>query len=205
MAAEYLREVKARQPDGPYYLCGYSFGGLVAFEMARRLSESGDEVGLVGLFDTMISPLRWRLRAFLSTVRRRMALFAAGVIAAPIDSWPSAVWRMGSRACESLQGVLKSAPTNVLKVTAGALIASARYRPGFYPGHLTLFTPVDRQPGLPPLQTIWRTHARTLSIVVTDGAHSTMLSATNAESAAASLTRSLPVCAERTFPAVADC
>jgi len=36
MAAEYLREVKARQPDGPYYLCGYSFGGLVAFEMARR-------------------------------------------------------------------------------------------------------------------------------------------------------------------------
>ena len=44
MAAEYLREVKARQPDGPYNLCGYSFGGLVAFEMARRLRESGDEV-----------------------------------------------------------------------------------------------------------------------------------------------------------------
>ena len=43
MAAEYLREVKTRQPDGPYYLCGYSFGGLVAFEMARRLWESGDE------------------------------------------------------------------------------------------------------------------------------------------------------------------
>ncbi len=42
MAAEYLREVKARQPDGPYYLCGYSFGGLVAFEMARRLRESGE-------------------------------------------------------------------------------------------------------------------------------------------------------------------
>ena len=57
MAAEYLREVKARQPDGPYYLCGYSFGGLVAFEMARRLWESGDEVALVGLFDTMMSPL----------------------------------------------------------------------------------------------------------------------------------------------------
>src|SRR6185295_17787735 len=78
MAAEYLRAVKARQPDGPYYLCGYSFGGLVAFEMARRLWESGDEVALVGLFDTMISPLRWRLRSFLSTVRRRMAEFAAG-------------------------------------------------------------------------------------------------------------------------------
>ena len=72
-----------------------------------------------------------------------------------------------------------------------ALIASARYRPGFYPGELTLFTPVEREPGLPSLQAIWRTHARTLSIVETAGAHSTMFSATNAESAAASLTRCL--------------
>ena len=85
MAAEYLREVKARQPDGPYYLCGYSFGGLVAFEMARRLRESGDEVALVGLFDTTMSPLRWPLRSWLSIVRRRMVRFAADVIAAPID------------------------------------------------------------------------------------------------------------------------
>jgi amino acid adenylation domain-containing protein len=199
MAAEYLREVKARQPDGPYYLCGYSFGGLVAFEMARRLWESGDEVGLVGLFDTMRYPLRWRLRSFLSIVRRRLAQFAAGVIAAPLDRWPSAAWRMGSRACERLRGLLTAAPASVLKVAASALIASARYRPGFYPGNLTLFAPMGREPGLPSLQAIWRTHARTLSIVETAGAHSTMFSATNAESAAASLTRCLPVCAERTF------
>jgi acetoacetyl-CoA synthetase len=196
MAAEYLREVKARQPDGPYYLCGYSFGGLVAFEMARRLRESGDEVALVGLFDTMMSPLRWPLRSWLSIVRRRMAQFAAGVIAAPMQTWPSAVWKMGGLARERLRGVLKSAPTNVLTVAASALIASARYRPGFYPGQLTLFTPVDRESGLPSLHAIWRTHARTLSIVETAGAHSTMFSATNAESAAASLTRCLPVCAE---------
>jgi acyl carrier protein len=31
MAAEYLNSIKARQPDGPYCLCGYSFGGTVAF------------------------------------------------------------------------------------------------------------------------------------------------------------------------------
>ena len=36
MAADYLREIKKRQPNGPYYLCGYSSGGLVAFEIARR-------------------------------------------------------------------------------------------------------------------------------------------------------------------------
>jgi hypothetical protein len=71
------------------------------------------------------------------------------------------------------------------------LIASARYRPGFYPGELTLFIPVEREPGLPSLQAIWRKHASALSIVETAGTHSTMFAAANAESAAASLTRCL--------------
>ena len=73
MAADYLREIKARQPNGPYCLCGYSFGGLVAFEIARQLSESGNEVGFVGLFDTLMSPVRWPLRAWLSIIGRRIA------------------------------------------------------------------------------------------------------------------------------------
>ena len=192
MAAEYLRAVKARQADGPYYLCGYSFGGLVAFEMARRLRESGDEVALVGLFDTMMSPLRRPLRSWLSIMRRRVVQFAASVVAAPMHTWPAAVWKMGRRARERGRGFLKSAPTSVLKVTACALIASARYRPRFYPGELTLFSPVGREPGLPSLQAVWRKHARALSIVETAGAHSTMFSSPNAESAAASLTRCLP-------------
>jgi hypothetical protein len=93
-----------------------------------------------------------------------MTQFAAGMIAAPIDSWPLAVWRKGRRRGERLRGFLKSTPTSVLKVGAWALIASARYRPRFYPGQLTLFTPVDREPGVPSLQAIWRTHAGTLSI-----------------------------------------
>lgn len=202
MAAKYLREVKARQPDGPYYLCGYSFGGLVAFEMARRLRESGDEVALVGLLDTTMSPLRWPLRSWLSIVGRRVLQFFAGGMAAPIRTWPAAAWKMSRRACEGLLGLLKSARINVLKVGASEMIASARYRPGFYPGELTLFTPVDREPGLPCPLSIWGKHARALSMVETAGAHSTMLSAPNAECVAASLTRSLLACS-RTFPSVA--
>jgi len=199
MAAEYLREVKAHQPDGPYNLCGYSFGGLVAFEMARRLREAGDEVALVGLFDTMMSPFRWPLRSWLSIVHGRVSQFAAGVTAAPRNTWPAVVWKMGRCACEGLRSFLKSAPTRVLKVKANALIASARYRPGFYPGALTLFTPVDREPGLPCIQAIWRKHAGALSIVETAGNHWTMFSSPNAECAAASLTHSLLACHER-FP-----
>jgi thioesterase domain-containing protein/acyl carrier protein len=202
MAAEYLREVKARQPDGPYNLCGYSFGGLVAFEMARRLREAGDEVALVGLFDTMMSPLKWPIRSWFSIVSGRAMQFAAGVITAPIHTWPAGVRNMGYRARERLRGFLKSAPTRVLKVEASALIASARYRPGFYPGALTLFTPVEREPGLPSLQAIWRKHAGALSLVETAGDHWTMFSPPNAECAAASLTRCLLACRENlpSFP-----
>ena len=162
MAVAYLREVKAFQPAGPYYLCGYSFGGLVAFEMAQRLWESGDEVGLVGLFDTTMSRLRWPLRVWLSIVCRRVAQFAADVSAVPIDAWPAALRRAARRPqnAPSLPSALKAAPTRVLRVATSALIASARYRPGFYPGELTLFSPAEREPGLPSLQSIWRKHAR---------------------------------------------
>ena len=207
MAEEYLREVKTFQPKGPYYLCGYSFGGLVAFEMARRLWESGDEIGLVGLFDTTMSRLRWPLRVWLSIVRRRLAQFAADVSAAPINTWPAAIRRGASRVRDRLRdsptpreqkgpplpSALKAAPTRVLRVATTALIASARYRPGVYPGELTLFSPVGREPGLPSLHSIWRKHARAVSVVETAGTHSTMLSAPNAESTAACLTQRLPV------------
>ena len=204
MAVEYLREVKARQPEGPYNLCGYSFGGLVAFEMARRLRDSGDEVALVGLFDTLMSPVRWPLRSWLSIVRGRVVQFAAGVITAPIQTWPASVWKMGCRTGARVRDFLKSAPTRILKVETSALIASARYRPGFYPGELTLFTPVEREPGFPSPQAIWREHAGSLSIVETAGDHWTMLSAPSAESTAASLTHCLIACSERTFPSVAS-
>jgi amino acid adenylation domain-containing protein len=183
MAADYLRQIKARQPTGPYYLCGYSFGGLVAFEIARRLSESGNEVRLVGLFDTMMSPLRWPLRAWLSIIGRRIARGFRTRSGARPESM-----RRDSR---SLSGSRGYTPLSGIKVAASALVASARYRPGFYQGQLTLFTPADREPGLPSLESIWRKHARTLAIVEIEGQHSTMLSAAHADSTAASLTRSL--------------
>jgi amino acid adenylation domain-containing protein len=200
MAAVYMSEVKARQPDGPYNLCGYSFGGLVAFEMARRLRAAGDEVALVGLFDTMMSPLRWPLRSWLSIVRPRVLHFADGLIASPLHTWPAAVGKMCHQAYEGLRSCLKSGPTRLLKVKAGALIASARYRPGFYPGAVTLFTPAEREPGLPSIQAIWRKHAASVSIVETDGDHWTMFSPPNAESTATSLTHCLLASCERTLP-----
>lgn len=52
MAKHYIQEMREFQPDGPYYLGGSSFGGLVAFEMARQLAAAGQQVGILALFDT---------------------------------------------------------------------------------------------------------------------------------------------------------
>ena len=208
MAACYIEAVKARRPQGPYHLCGYSFGGLVAFEMARRLAAAGDEVGLVGLFDTTPNPLGWPRALWLGVMRRRLGRLERDAIAAPARTWPGRVWAAGGDMGGRLRGLLaqtmpggsppppeflKSAPASVLRVAASGMLASARYRPGVYPGELTLFTPAGRDPGLPSPQAIWRRHARAVTVVDTAGGHFTMLSTANAEGAAAALTRCLGV------------
>jgi aspartate racemase len=54
MAEDYVREIRSVQPRGPYYIGGFSAGGIVAFEMARKLQETGEQVGVLALLDTKI-------------------------------------------------------------------------------------------------------------------------------------------------------
>jgi thioesterase domain-containing protein/acyl carrier protein len=191
MAADYLAEIKQRQPAGPYYLCGYSSGGLAAFEIARRLSESGDDVRLVGLFDTMMSPVKWPLRTWLTIGAWRIARLAAALRALSIRAWPAAL-RKTAEQLRAWRFSIGAAPSIGLRVAASALLASARYRPGFYRGELTLFSPAGREPGLPSLESVWRKHARAVVVVETPGTHLTMLSPRHAEKTAACVTRFLP-------------
>jgi len=52
LAARFLKSIRAFQPNGPYYLCGHSFGGIIALEVARILQEEGEKIQLVALFDS---------------------------------------------------------------------------------------------------------------------------------------------------------
>ncbi|MCX4820174.1 amino acid adenylation domain-containing protein [Streptomyces sp. NBC_01142] len=51
LAAHYVERIREVRPHGPYHLLGWSFGGLVAQEMAVRLQSMGEEVGLLCLLD----------------------------------------------------------------------------------------------------------------------------------------------------------
>jgi amino acid adenylation domain-containing protein len=52
MASRYIQEIQTIQPQGPYFLAGYSFGGLIVYEIAQQLSAQGQKVDLLALLDT---------------------------------------------------------------------------------------------------------------------------------------------------------
>ncbi len=54
IASYYINEIMKVQPNGPYYLGGLSFGGIVAFEVAQQLAAHGQETRLLILFDAML-------------------------------------------------------------------------------------------------------------------------------------------------------
>jgi amino acid adenylation domain-containing protein/FkbM family methyltransferase len=56
MAARYVEELAASDPEGPHLLLGWSMGGVVAFEMARQLEQRGQKVALLALLDAPAPP-----------------------------------------------------------------------------------------------------------------------------------------------------
>ena len=52
MAAQYLREIRQVQPDGPYRIAGWSAGGTIAYEIAHQLIGADQTVEFLGLIDT---------------------------------------------------------------------------------------------------------------------------------------------------------
>ncbi|MGE5334111.1 MAG: amino acid adenylation domain-containing protein [Nitrososphaerota archaeon] len=52
MAAQYVTVLRTVQPEGPYYLMGWSVGGLVAYEMARQLTRHGQVIATLIILDT---------------------------------------------------------------------------------------------------------------------------------------------------------
>lgn len=80
LAAYYSKNLQQVQPQGPYYLLGVSFGGVIAYEIAQLLVSSGHEVRFLGMVDTFCPsqnsvrkylPLQQRLQSHFAQVRAR--------------------------------------------------------------------------------------------------------------------------------------
>jgi amino acid adenylation domain-containing protein len=129
MAQRYLEEIRKVQPEGPYRIGGYSFGGLVAYEMAQMLAARGEEVSLLALFDTYpgrMAPRRAGLKSLLSLPLREQLSFA---------------WKKGSFVLGTLgkRLELQFLPRALRNVRQACARAAAEYRIQPYRSRITLF------------------------------------------------------------------
>jgi acetoacetyl-CoA synthetase len=80
MAQYHLVAIREVQPHGPYFLIGYSLGGLVTLEIAKRLSNDGEKVALLAMLDSYphrrYLPLPLRVRLALQKAKVRIATAA---------------------------------------------------------------------------------------------------------------------------------
>lgn len=87
MATQHLKDLRAHRPHGPYLLGGFCIGGLIAYEMAQRLSAVGEEVLFVALIDPELPGaflrghlrlVRWLTKTRSLAPRQTTRLFSRG-------------------------------------------------------------------------------------------------------------------------------
>jgi amino acid adenylation domain-containing protein len=131
-----LPEMLRLQPDGPYVMVGYSFGGLLAYELAGRLQALGHGVQLVGLIDT-VTPAEWFRE---ETWRSRGSYVLRGGIGRAMGQ---AVQVACQRAHDGLvtRRSRRGAPVPQPEVPDGEVLVrlGGRYRPVGHDGRLVVF------------------------------------------------------------------
>ena len=93
MAARYIEELRLVQPEGPYRLIGFCFGGTVCLEMAAQLEDLGHTVDFVGIIDGGL-PLD-DARYETGVERVRYMLRSRGMAGTAKAGWNRAAWRAG--------------------------------------------------------------------------------------------------------------
>ncbi|MFL5541011.1 MAG: non-ribosomal peptide synthetase [Longimicrobiaceae bacterium] len=160
IAAYFIEAVRAAQPEGPYHLGGWSFGGMVAFEMARQLSAAGAEVGLVAMLDTSIPTPRGRADDLLDHARvmQRIVADLVGWAAASsvrveaIRHLPPREQALAAVQQVRVKALPESRVDEILALTAvrqSNLRALVTYEPGIYEGELTYFRTAASERTLP--------------------------------------------------------
>jgi thioesterase domain-containing protein len=148
MAADYLAAIRAVQPDGPYYLAGWSLGGVVAYELACQLVEARDTVArLIAIDAGIVSPgERFREEEFLPML---LSLFpdenapAVDELRGMQPAEQLAFFRDRARQAGLVAGGGPIADHHVFDVFQANINALAEYEPKEYAGKVTLLRAGD--------------------------------------------------------------
>ncbi|MFI5877357.1 SDR family NAD(P)-dependent oxidoreductase [Streptomyces sp. NPDC051445] len=154
-ATRYLGIIKELWPEGPYHLLGWSFGGCLAYEVACQLREQGQDVGFLGLIDTILPAalpgldsqmLLERFGRFVeyieNTYGHRLELPYEELANTPDEQQIDVVMRLMAEAGLNMShGILEHQRTSYIDARVGE-----RYRPRPYEGHVVLYRAQEAQP-----------------------------------------------------------
>jgi acyl transferase domain-containing protein/thioesterase domain-containing protein len=139
MARDYLKELRTVQPHGPYFLGGFSGGGITAYEMAQQLLAEGEETALLLMLDSNVPGLpsiTRRDKALIYTRHLGPAYFAGWARKRLRWETERLMKRFGKPQENHQPYELHNAA-----IEAAFRTAFSRYRPAPYPGKVTLFRP----------------------------------------------------------------
>jgi len=201
MADFYVREVRQVQPCGPYAFLGFSYGGMVAFEMARQLTATGESVDFLGMLDTwqpgylkqVQNREPWAARTWnrLNLVRLNTRKLS------PIQMVPYFYSRVKGRILRKMYGRMNNAaavslPDSMRKVRDINMAAALRYVVGPYDGRVVMFRAKDEASEGFPQDLGWRAYAHGgVQIVPLPGDHGQILAEPNLSCLAEHLERFL--------------
>jgi thioesterase domain-containing protein/acyl carrier protein len=150
MAEHYLAAIRQVQPEGPYQLAGWSFGGTIALEMAQQLQKGGESVALLAIIDTRLYSTCFARfwhgsRVLLTSMLPHLWPYISDYLY--LQSAPSRFFsklRSHFQAAEpggetKLPNFKTSEFKRLLQVFQANIKADSRYRPQRYPGQVTLF------------------------------------------------------------------
>ena len=149
MAAEYLQQIKQVQPEGPYRLLGWSFGGLVAHSIAEQLQAEGESVSFLCMMDSYPYKLDYQQPKNEADIVRAALLFL-GYDISTLDNLPinkeelaSLLWRdYDDSSMSVVQDMQKSQADIMDRVQAiieNNLELAGRFKPGKVDGDLLFF------------------------------------------------------------------
>ena len=145
MASHFIKEIQTVQPHGPYLLIGYSFGGLLAFEMAQQLYRQGEKVDLLGLLDTRASILREVNKSFpeyleihLNKLRQLESLEKVKYCISKINTLFQKKMSYRDNIIADLSKIEMLSP-EILNVLDCNIQAQQDYIPQVYPGKVIIF------------------------------------------------------------------
>lgn len=184
LAAAHIARIRAVQPAGPYALCGFSFGGLLAFEIARRLQSQGEAIELLALIDPLLHERNLPFGRWATFQARRLARRAAIIRQRPASKNVAYVANKTEQVFDGLRHRIRarvlqpnSAPSSGLssrlrRTQDRAGVAFAHYRPSPYPGAVILFMATIRHRRFcDPLPVWFRVAKRGAEMIPVSGSH----------------------------------